>query len=305
MVENLREMLSGCLKTLDLEVAGFFLTFRELKSEIYDIDKEPDYIQHRFVIKLFDEFFSKILTADELRAKKTITLSCIFGRDKALSMIYNEAHYKGTPPIGFLDYAFGDVVAQQIISMNESRLSIGDIRKEDDYNQILFVKHILDNDIRRIFPESADRLTLKFARYLKYGREREELLGEVLSSNDLTPQQFTSVIGKFYLEKASYDKKKQLGRPQEQQFSQPVESDSDTQLNDKLMRFLGQFVGYEDVRGVISHAMMQAGIVDPKDASFNDRNNLVAALMENPVLSGMSVQRQGIVISLLLAWLNL
>ena len=160
------------------------MVMRELK--IKDLDKATEKEKEKFIYTLVKRIYSKMMSEQDLKKQTYLVFYKVFGSQKAM-----EAFGKTDitiQPITFLYFVFGKIFGEYVLEQGENLYGIKEIKKQDEFEQVKFVKRLL-NDIFIEFPEHYRKeIDLRFLIFLKFGESKEKdllrFLNSILSSDN-------------------------------------------------------------------------------------------------------------------------
>jgi hypothetical protein len=323
-------LLDFCHKN-NINVVELIKELDRLDHNLANLEQEPDYLKKRVVNMLFDGLFSEYFAPKAVKAKKAELFNAIFGKDEAVKLLFQEQYMKGMPPVRFLEEFFGKELHAGLMDILKKKYNLADIRRFDDFDQIAFVKQIIDNDIGVSFPWWKKHLPIKFAQFMKEGYKRdlvfptqmeeEEKLRHVKEMKSFLEQQGLKVTKSalLHLLEQAFDDQDTINKhldilfnesgPKYTSLHSERKSVSGTeiveQVDAKIIDVLSEYFNSRTSSLLFQQAMGEAGVTFLDKADVKKRNDFLNCLVNNPQIAALSLQRRTIISSWIRTWLNI
>ena len=280
---------------------------------------------------VFENLLSQGMDPDEKRAKRAILFNQIFGKDEARDLIYQDQHMKGLPPINFFRKIFGDDLSRGLMHNIETKYDIHGIERMEDYDQIAFVKHVIDTDLGAQFPWWKKRLPIAFARYIKDGEQKAKevmygsldndqkasRLGDMLESlrqngvkitkehvHRLAQDAFEGedeLVNK-YIDSLYEDVDKKSSLKSQ---SRASSEDDFSRTEHRITTMMSDYVPLQTAVQMMEQAKEDASIGMLKKSTYYQRVKVYESLTNQDPFFKISTQRQAIVASWIKTWLKI
>jgi hypothetical protein len=180
--ENFEETILNYLKSrFGSSLAKQYLQNLKKELNISKLDSTNDTQKKRFLIKMFDEKFSRFMKEDELKKHKLILYNELFGFKKAIEVMGEDQFTM--QPITFLYSIFGQHVGNMLVKISEKKYDLKNIADEDEFVQIEFVRNTLRDIFGKFSKEKFELMDLRFLMYLKHGdKDSKKFLRIIMDS---------------------------------------------------------------------------------------------------------------------------
>lgn len=314
----------------DINLISLIEELKKLGERLEDLDNEPQYLQKRFISMLYDTLLSQGMEPDEARSKKAVLFNSIFGKESARELMYQHEHMKGLPPINFFKHIFGDAMGREIVGIIERKYDLGSIERLEDYDQIVFVKHVINKDLGEQFPWWRKRLPLLFAQYIKEGEEEvkkalyanigDEEKAQRLDQMVSSLRNIGMKLSKVEVQKLAYDafdgNQELAGRYVNALFrnadlskmvkqGNAAEEEAFGHTEQRIVAMMSEYMPGSTAGAIMEKAKADAGIGFLKGSKYYERTKVYESLTGQVKFSNLSTQRQAIVASWIKTWLSI
>ena len=329
MSMTIREALLEFCHDNDINVVELVNELEAMQERFANLEKEPEYLQKRVLNLLFSGLFANHFPPAEAKAKRAAIYRSVFGKDEAVRLLFEEQYMPGRPPIRFLEELFGKEMHDDLLVILTRKYSLADIKRMDDYDQIAFIKQVIDHDIGEQFPWWRHHLPVKFAEFMKHGlkramlfppdmseQERLDHIKEMVSYLELQGLRVDKVRARHLLQEA-FDDDEAVDRHLGSLFDDGVRSLADSgemkvhkegpveQVDAKIVEVLSEYFSQRTSELLYQQAMEEAGVAFLDKADFKKRKDFLDHLMANAQIADLSIQRRTIISSWIRAWLNI